>query len=304
MDVCAVLTDVARVWRDQAESRGIAFDLALDDCPARVMGDAARLRQVVFNLLSNALKFTAAGRIVLSGSVVEAAAGRRVRITVADTGIGIAPDKLDEVFESFRQADASTTRRFGGTGLGLAICRNLARAMGGDVAVESRLGEGTTFTIDLPMIEAADEAADETGVGAAGPALLIVDRNPITRAMLRALLEERAGTIEVAASIDEAGERLAAGAVATVLLDESTVRAAGDDWARALAALAAGAEETHFALLWRPDDAAETTAIEALGVDQVIAKPIAGPALCDALYPINATKRDTNRDTVLVSDAA
>ncbi len=106
MDVCQVLTDVARVWRDQAEDRGIAFVLSIDDCPARVMGDAARLRQVIFNLLSNALKFTERGRIELGGSLIETERGHRVRITVSDTGIGIAPDKIDEVFESFRQADA------------------------------------------------------------------------------------------------------------------------------------------------------------------------------------------------------
>jgi hypothetical protein len=93
--------------------------------------------------------------------------------------------------------------------------------------------------------------------------------------------------------------------VATVLLDESTVRAAGDDWAGALGALVESAVAgTRFALLWRPEDAAETARIEALGVDQVIAKPIAGPALRDALYPIGETKRATGRDTILVSDAA
>src|SRR3546814_13402128 len=97
------------------------------------MGDAARLRQIAFNLLANALKFTARGRITLAARTTGADAGRRTLISVGDTGIGIEADKLDTIFESFHQADTSTTRRFGGTGLGLAICRNPARAMDGDV---------------------------------------------------------------------------------------------------------------------------------------------------------------------------
>jgi len=305
MDVCAVLTDVARVWRDQAETRGIGFVLALDDCPARVMGDAARLRQVVFNLLSNALKFTERGRIELAGSAVDTDRGKRVRITVADTGIGIAPDQLDEVFESFRQADASTTRRFGGTGLGLAICRSLARAMGGEVSVESRVGEGTTFTVDLPMIDADEETPASDSKAANGAALLIVDRNPITRAMLRALLEERAGAVDMAGSLEEARARLAAGRIATVLIDDSAVRGAEGDGIRALATLVeAAGPDTHISLLWRQDEAGDGGATAPAGVAQVIVKPVAGPALRDALYPINATKRDTRGDSVLVSDAA
>lgn len=303
MDVCQVLTDVARVWRDQAEDRGIAFVLSVDECPARVMGDAARLRQVVFNLLSNALKFTERGRIELGGSVVETERGRRVRITVTDTGIGIAPDKIDEVFESFRQADASTTRRFGGTGLGLAICRSLARAMDGDVSVESRLGEGTIFTVELPLIHAEEEpiACDEPS----GASLLIVDRNPITRSMLRALLEERAGAVHLAGSIDDARVLLASGNVGNVLIDESAIRCVGDGWRVALTGLVeAATEATHFTALWRLDDPAEATTIAAVGIDQLIEKPVAGPVLRDALYPINATKRGNEGDTVLVSNAA
>jgi len=257
----------------------------------------------VFNLLSNALKFTEAGRITLSGASVETDTGRRMRIAVADTGIGIAPDKLDEVFESFRQADASTTRRFGGTGLGLAICRNLARAMGGDVMVESAVGQGTTFTIDLPLIEAeAAPATQPDGVPTA--ALLIVDRNPITRAMLRALLEERAGGVEFANTLEEASARLAEGGVALALFDEATVRSAGDDWAVALAETVAGAGAAEVAVLWRAEDDGGTAALHAAAVGRVIGKPVAGPALRDILYPADAAKRDEGNDAVLVTHAA
>jgi len=297
INVCAVLADVARIWQDQARDRGIAFDLSLGDCPNWVMGDAARLRQIVFNLLSNALKFTEQGRIELKGV---AEAGDRFRIIVADTGIGIAADKLEEIFESFRQADASTTRRFGGTGLGLAICRKLARAMGGDVTVESQPGKGTTFTVDLPLIEAEDPA---TTSGADRGTILITDRNPITRAMLRALLEERADSVEFAASLDEAAERLARNDVALALFDEATVRSAGDRWNDALASAVAQASATRTVLLWPETDAEEAALLAACGVKEILTKPIAGPALRDALYPANIA-RSAMGEAGLVLNAA
>ena len=304
MDVCEVLRDVARVWQDQAQARGLDFVLSLDQCPAIVEGDAARLRQVVFNLLSNALKFTERGTITLHGYTEQGEQGERVRIDVTDTGIGIAPDKLDEVFESFRQADASTTRRFGGTGLGLAICRNLARAMDGDVSVVSEPGAGTTFTIDLPLIAAALPQARGTDASQPTAALLIVDRNPITRSMLRALLEEPAGTVEFAGTIPEAAERTAHGGVALVLVDEATARAAGEAMDDDLRSLAAAANGVTIALLWNKPADAEVDALRSLGVTRIIAKPIAGPALRQALYPADAPKGDDRGERHLVSDAA
>ena len=131
--------------------------LVLDCTAARIESDPARLRQIVFNLLSNALKFTQNGYIHVRSGVIQGADGELVTIEIRDTGIGIPPDKLDLIFESFRQADAGTTRQFGGTGLGLAICRNIARAMGGDVTVASVAGEGSTFTVAVPLVRVAEE---------------------------------------------------------------------------------------------------------------------------------------------------
>jgi signal transduction histidine kinase len=300
MDVCAVLRDVARLWEDQAQARGLEFALELDRCPAMIQGDAARIRQIVFNLLSNATKFTERGRITLHGSVVATATGDRVRIEIADTGIGIPPDKLETIFESFRQADASTTRRYGGTGLGLAICRNLARAMDGDVTVVSTLGIGTRFTVDLPLILPAATAAG--GAEAAPAALLIADRNPITRSMLRALMEPAAGTVDVVPSLAEAAGRAAAGGIAQVLVDDATALAAGeaiDDHLRTL-----GASPASIALLWTDPDAEIRARFAGLGVTNLIAKPIAGPALRDTLFPADAMNRDGEPEHNLVSDAA
>jgi signal transduction histidine kinase len=109
--------------------------------------DEEKLRQVVMNLLSNAAKYTSAGRV----EVRARAADGCVEIAVADTGIGIAAEKLELVFEEFEQADSRTTREYGGTGLGLAIARRLARLMGGDIRAESVVGAGSTFTLTLPI---------------------------------------------------------------------------------------------------------------------------------------------------------
>jgi signal transduction histidine kinase len=109
--------------------------------------DEEKLRQIVINLLSNAAKFTERGAIRLKAE----AANGSVAIAVADTGIGIPPDKLEMIFEEFEQVDASSTRARGGTGLGLAIARRLARLMGGDVGVRSVVGAGSTFTLTLPL---------------------------------------------------------------------------------------------------------------------------------------------------------
>ena len=280
-DLAATISDATRLWEDQASAKGIAFTRDLDRCPAMVEGDAARIRQIVFNLLSNALKFTPAGTIAL---VVGTEGEDRYRIAVTDTGIGIPADKTAEIFESFRQADAGTTRQFGGTGLGLAICRNLARAMGGTIWVDSVVGQGSTFSVSLPLIHAAAAIACETA-GAGGPGILIVDRNPISRAMLRALLAPKAGTVAFASSLAEATESLPAMRIDQILIDDATLRADPDPRV-ALAALA-DAARTHAvrtALLWPIAAAQERADMEATGIDLVIAKPISGAALVDRLF--------------------
>jgi signal transduction histidine kinase len=127
----------------------------LDDALPRMWVDEEKLRQIVINLLSNAAKFTASGSIRLDVQ----AEGENVRIAVTDTGIGIAADKLGQVFEEFEQADASSTRLYGGTGLGLAIARRLARLMGGEVEAQSVPGRGSTFTLTLPLRHCAPAAA-------------------------------------------------------------------------------------------------------------------------------------------------
>ena len=150
-----------------AEERGLAFSLEIEETALGTYeGDPTRVRQILHNLASNALKFTADGQVSISLATLDPG----VRIQVSDTGEGIAPDVLDKLFDKFVQADASTTRRFGGTGLGLAICRELTQMMGGVIGVESRPGEGSTFTVDLPLVRLGDASQAVASPAAASTA--------------------------------------------------------------------------------------------------------------------------------------
>ncbi|WP_353204500.1 ATP-binding protein [Sphingomonas sp.] len=276
-DLKATLRDVCRMWEEQAKGKGLTFTLDLEGAPEMIEGDPARIRQIVFNLLSNALKFTASGGVTLRAT----ASDTTLSLAVADTGLGIPADKLDIIFESFRQVDAGTTRKFGGTGLGLAICRNLARAMDGDVRVVSTPDAGTIFTLEIPLLLASAPHVTASADAPGSDALLILDRNPISRAMLRAVLQARARTVLFASNTAEALAQIKAGHVSRVLIDDATITAA-DDVDAALTALAA--HDVVTALLWPAPDPAERERFAAIGIDHVIAKPIAGVALAAILF--------------------
>jgi len=170
-----------RAWEKELELACLIDDSA----PAGIVGDEARLRQVLLNLLSNAVKFTDRGEVVVHVDAEQTGAGSYlVELAVRDTGIGIPPDRMDRLFTSFSQVDASTTRRFGGTGLGLAISKRLVDLMGGTISVESEQKTGSTFRISLP-VAAADVptkiSLDEGLPHLAGKRILIVDDNATNR---------------------------------------------------------------------------------------------------------------------------
>ncbi len=229
-DLIETVETLARSSRRQAEDRGLRFTLGIGQVPRWIEGDPVRLRQILFNLLSNALKFTETGGI---GLRVEGN-DQHVRIAVTDTGIGIAADRIDDVFESFQQADNSTTRRFGGTGLGLTICRNLARAMGGDIRVTSVAGEGSTFTLDLPVTPATPRIMDR-GEDASPDKLVILERNPIARGMMRTLFADHGAAIAFVDDVATVRELLAGGRVFALLMDMKAFRAGSDAPERDLA---------------------------------------------------------------------
>lgn len=218
----ATLRHVAQLWRLQAEADGIDLVLDLDDCPDMIEGDEGRIRQIVFNLLSNAMKFTTKGEVKIAARAVAVDGGDRLRISVRDSGIGIAREWHESIFALFQQVDGGTTRQYGGTGLGLAICRNLARAMGGDVFVESEVGFGSTFTIDLPLLEPVDMPG-ALAVGDRPTNVLVIEHNPLTRGMMRAILSDRFQVISFVDGVAEAEGVLALDTVDWVIADAASV---------------------------------------------------------------------------------
>jgi signal transduction histidine kinase/DNA-binding NarL/FixJ family response regulator len=195
-DLPELLHDTAAMIRPLAAARGLRFSLDLaDDLPRRLQGDPLRIGQILTNLLGNAVKFTDHGEISLRSYVRHVDDGREVRFVVRDTGLGIAPDRQQAVFESFVQAGEAASARQG-AGLGLAISRQLAELMHGKLEVESRPGEGSTFTFSLPCVEcAALERAGTVSVpqppaGAKRLNVLVVDDSPAGRRVLEAMLAE------------------------------------------------------------------------------------------------------------------
>src|SRR3989440_1927709 len=154
---------VERSFRPVAEQKTLGFEISMaDDLPATIETDEQRLQQVLKNLLSNAFKFTEQGGVTLrleraptdmtfDSEILNSADGV-LAFSVADSGIGIAEDKLKLIFEAFQQADGTTSRKYGGTGLGLSISREIARLLGGEIRATSKVGEGSTFTLYLPRI--------------------------------------------------------------------------------------------------------------------------------------------------------
>ena len=179
-----------------ARQKGLQFTCEVAaDVPSMLEGDSVRLRQVLFNLGSNALKFTEAGKIEVRVSLGEQTDQEAcVRFEVKDTGIGIEPEKLRSIFDPFVQADSSTTRRFGGTGLGLSICRELAQMMGGDIFAESQHGIGSNFTVTVTMPLGREARVSVGGVEQlGGKRILVVDDNKVDLALLQNMVSAVGG---------------------------------------------------------------------------------------------------------------
>ncbi|MDP1630812.1 MAG: ATP-binding protein [Caulobacter sp.] len=164
-----------------AADKGLAFRVDIAGVDGLYRGDPTRIRQIVQNLVSNAVKFTAEGRVTITARMIE---GRLV-LTVADTGIGMSSAGISRLFAEFVQVDGSTTRKYGGTGLGLAICRDLIRLMGGEITVESGVGEGSRFMMTLPMTRVGD-----SGIRQARPAVSMAPDGTWNQAPLRILVAE------------------------------------------------------------------------------------------------------------------
>lgn len=197
-----ILDNVHELMAVPARESGIAFSYTIDEeVPAIFMGDADRVRQILLNLVGNAIKFTQQGSITMHCALPLASEVRQteehqkwVRLTVSDTGIGIPPDKHEAIFLSFTQADGSFTRKYGGAGLGLSICRQLAERMGGNISVQSTEGTGTSFYVDIPFTK-AESQPDYCNIARklpiiTGKRILIAEDNAFNQEVIRQMLQE------------------------------------------------------------------------------------------------------------------
>lgn len=187
-DLRELLEEVAQIHAPMANSKSLEVVVRyVPDTPTLFTGDPAHIHQIVTNLVSNAVKFTPRGHVLITAaSKNETDASAHIEITVADTGIGIAPEKIETIFDKFTQADASTRRRFGGTGLGLSISKHLTQLMGGSIAVASQPDNGSTFTVTLPLLIDQKKAAAASSSTPRLPAahILIVEENELIRQIL------------------------------------------------------------------------------------------------------------------------
>ncbi len=196
LDLPALCQETVRFWEEKARQKNILLLFTTKpQGPKWVVSDPTKLRQILGNLVSNAIKFTDAGsvRIILSQT------GDQLVLEVQDTGIGMEPQALTHIFDAFRQADESTTRRYGGTGLGLAICKGLAVRMNGQLNVRSNLGQGTIFTLVLPLQPAIAPPSLAPSTAwthntLSGIEVLVAEDNPVNQMVIRRLLE-RSGLI-------------------------------------------------------------------------------------------------------------
>jgi CheY-like chemotaxis protein/anti-sigma regulatory factor (Ser/Thr protein kinase) len=277
---------------ENARAKGIELRAFIERrAPLRVVGDHFRLQQILTNLVSNAVKFTAEGEITVRVTEGEpTASGQRVRFEVTDTGIGIEPGAADRLFEPFSQADSSTTRTYGGTGLGLSICRELVELMGGEIGATGALGRGSTFwfTADLGLV--ATPAADATAQAPAAPgrdgdalALLVVDDNAVNRTVAAEMLRKRGYRVEVARNGAEAVAATARDRYAVVLMDLHMPIMDGYEATRAIRK--AERDGPRAAIVAMTSDTLDSVreACFTAGMDDHLAKPVTGEALAAAI---------------------
>jgi PAS domain S-box-containing protein len=288
----AIVTETLTLFRPQTTLRGIRLASSGEaELPAGLFGDPGRLRQILINLIGNAIKFTEVGSIELKlASRPDGDAADRIRLSICvrDTGIGMSGEVIADLFSPFVQGDASTTRRFGGTGLGLSICKRLIELMGGDIRVESTPGRGSAFHVDLPFAIAEQPPEAPAKARQAGPNnlhILLVEDNAINRKVAIALLEKLHCRCTTTTNGAEALERLRQESFDIVLMDCQMPVMDGFEATRRLRAGEAGDQAACLPIIAMTANAMQGDREECLaaGMDDYLAKPVSRDALAAAL---------------------
>jgi len=288
-----IAADVVRLFAPQAEAKGIALNLELNALPDELLVDGARVRQILLNIVGNAVKFTETGSVTLNARYSAGALCFEIR----DTGPGIPDDQFDKLFKRFSQIDGTSRRAHGGTGLGLAICKGLVEAMGGSIGAHSGQGRGSTFSVRIPaaVVEKSPAPLAEKPMrrGFAGLRILVADDNRANRTLVAAMLQPFDVTLELASTGREAVELAAARSFDVILMDLHMPEMDGYDAARmirsgtgpsaAAPVLAFTADST-----LRPED-------EHAGVifQGMVCKPVTPPALLSAIGRAVGISADT-----------
>jgi PAS domain S-box-containing protein len=296
-DLRATVGEVIDLLAPRAAAKGLRLAAAIDfGVPARLVGDPTRIRQILVNLVGNAVKFTNAGEVLTRAFCRPTEAGSmELELSVSDTGIGIPEDRLGRLFLPFSQVDASTTRRYGGSGLGLAISKRLCELMGGQIAVQSLAGSGSTFTVRLPVapVEAAPE--HERAGAAAQPAeqltplrILLAEDNEVNQQVALRMLERIGYSADLAGNGVEVLQALERRDYDVVLMDVQMPEMDGLEATRRLRAAPAGRRQPHIIAMTANAMVGDRDACLAAGMDDYISKPVQRESLAAALRRIPA----------------
>ncbi|MGE0224405.1 MAG: ATP-binding protein [Acetobacteraceae bacterium] len=288
-DLADMVRGTLQILQSQAGASGLDLACTLDpDLPRMIVGDRGRLRQILLNLISNGIKFTEKGYVHVA--VRRDAADRgRLAFTVTDTGIGIAPEVQTRLFQEFRQGDSSISRRFGGSGLGLAICRRLVGLMGGSIAVESTLGQGSRFRFDIPLCEAEAERdrAEERVAAPSGPKrvlrVLIAEDNPTNRLVATRMVGRMGHHVDAVTNGAEAVEAMRDARYDVVLMDMMMPGMDGLAATRAIRAGGGPASRTPIVGLTANAAPQDERACRDAGMDGFVTKPVSAERLAAAI---------------------
>ena len=298
------IEDVATLVSTRAKEKDLELIVRVDpELPEMFVGDVGRIRQIVTNLMGNAVKFTDTGHVLVDvNGKIEDGYGK-LRINVTDTGIGIPKDKIDLVFDKFSQVDASSTRRHEGTGLGLAITSKLVAMMGGEIGVESEFGKGSTFwlTLDLPISETSARR-ESTPIDVTGARILIIDDNAVNRAILSEQMASWSFDACAAASGEEGLQVLHAAArhgirVDCVILDYQMPGMTGADVSRVIRSTG-GIADTPIIMLTSVDQSLSNVQHRHLGINAQLIKPARSSHLLETIVTAVQKYRAPHRPAV------
>jgi len=283
---------VARLLAGQAAHKGLRLELDLADDLGWIQTDPTRVRQALFNLIGNAVKFTLKGSVTVRAR--RPAGSRQLVFDIIDTGVGVPLEAQERLFERFQQGDASTTRRFGGSGLGLAITRKLAQMLGGEVTFRSLPSKGSTFTLTIaaPPVAAPREVGGHAEDLLEGLKVLVVEDNPTNQLVARRILEQLGATVSVADDGASGVQAARTGAFDLILMDVQMPGMDGLEASRRIRALRGSAGRAPIIALTANVMAHQRAAYLAAGMNGVAAKPIAPAALVAEIVRLSQAEPD------------